>query len=261
VSPNATALPLAGLTVVVTRPRQSAELTALALDAAGANAIAMPLLEISAISAPTLPLSRPPEAIIFVSSHAAEFGVPELSRQRLIANADSSQRIYAVGRATAATLKRLGIATVVTPTSGEDSEALLALPDLVASMNKTMVIAKGDSEGGGRQLLEDTLRGRGAAVFNLVCYRRAARALDAVERGQLAHHVKARATVLVGSIETLDSLEKNLVAANLGMSAITHLLVPHARVAAAAMAAGAPRVSVVSLEDNTLIESLSHWQA
>jgi hypothetical protein len=41
------------------------------------------------------------------------------------------------------------------------------------------------------------------------------------------------------------------------LAGVAHVLVPHSRVAEAARQAGAARVSVVSLEDNKLVDSLS----
>jgi len=163
---------LKGLDVIVTRPRESADATVRALNAAGATAVALPLLEISALEAAKVPLASPPDAIIFVSSHAAEYGVPELSRQRMIANAAAPQEVYAVGRATASRLAALGLVHVSTPASGEDSEALLAEPTFASPAGRSILIVKGASGGGGRQLLEDTLVQRGAIVYSLVCYRR-----------------------------------------------------------------------------------------
>jgi uroporphyrinogen-III synthase len=223
--------------------------------------VALPLLEISAIEAAALPLSSPPDAIIFVSSHAAQFGVPELSRQRLIVNAAAPQEIYAVGRATANRLAALGLSRVKIPVSGEDSEALLAEAIFSAPAGRNILIVKGASEGGGRQLLDDTLRQRGAFVHNLICYRRELKTLTSAERRQLADGVRNGAAVLIGSVETLESLAKNLALEHLSLENVAHLLVPHQRVAGAATAAGVPRVSVVSLEDNKLVESLSNQQA
>jgi uroporphyrinogen-III synthase len=252
---------LEGLTIVVTRPRESAEATVRALVAAGANAIALPLLEISAVDAAPSSLAAPPDAIIFVSSHAADFGVPALSRQRLIANVSAAQVLYAVGRATAKRLAALGLSNVQTPASGEDSEALLAEPLFMSPSGKRVLIVKGDSEGGGRQLIAETLAARGAVVEDFICYRRGPRALDSAEASALARAVRAGAAVLVGSIETLDSLVAALAANQIGLANVAHLLVPHARVAEAATVAGARKVSVVSLEDNKLIESLSNMAA
>ena len=252
---------LKGLAVIVTRPHESAVATVLALNAAGAAAVALPLLEISALEGAKLSLTSPPDAIIFVSSHAAQFGVPELSRQRMIANAAAPQEIYAVGRATANRLAALGLSRVKTPAGGEDSEALLAEPTFVSPSGRRILIVKGASEGGGRQLLEDTLRQRGAIVHNLVCYRRELKTLTVAERRQLAVGVRTGATVLIGSVETLESLGNNLALEELSLADVTHLLVPHQRVAGVATSAGVRRVSVVSLEDNKLVETLSNPQA
>jgi uroporphyrinogen-III synthase len=252
---------LEGLAVIVTRPQDSAAATVTALNAAGAAAVALPLLEISAIEAAKLSLTSPPDAIIFVSSHAAQFGVPELSRHRLIANAAASQEIYAVGRATANRLAALGLSRVKTPAGGEDSEALLAEPRFESPAGCTILIVKGASEGGGRQLLEDTLRQRGAIVYNLICYRRELTTLTLAGRQQLAAGVRKGAAVLIGSVETLESLGNNLALEELSLADVAHLLVPHQRVASVATSAGVRRISVVSLEDNKLVETLSNRQA
>lgn len=252
---------LKGLSIVVTRPRASAEATARALVAAEAQVLVMPLLTIDAMTAPDAGLTAPPDAIIFVSSHAAEFGVPVLSAQRLIANRSAGQQVYAVGRATAARLAALGLSNARIPEGGEDSEALLAEAFFLAPTGKTVLIVKGDSDGGGRQLLAETLTARGATVVQLLCYRRQACRLDPADSVKLGQAVRDGAAVLVGSVETLDSLRTNLRDQKLFIADVAHLLVSHARVAAAAAGAGARRVTVVSLEDNKLIETLAKLQA
>jgi uroporphyrinogen-III synthase len=56
-----------------------------------------------------------------------------------------------------------------------DSEALLELPELTDVAGKRVIIFRGD---GGRELLGDTLKARGASVEYLSCYRRARPQLD-----------------------------------------------------------------------------------
>ncbi len=258
--------PLAGMTVVVTRPRERAEATGRALESAGARVIVIPLLEIAALDAPDVGLAAPPDVIIFVSRYAADFGVRQLSQQRLIANRQSGQDIYAVGRATAIRLAALGIGNAKTPLAGEDSEALLAELTLQKPMGASILIVQGESTAGGRPLLSETLAARGASVSVLSCYRRAPRQLDAAEFSALVDALQRGAALLIGSIETLDALLANIedgATANRrgALAGVALVLVPHPRVAAAATLAGAPRVSVVSLEDNKLVESLSNLQA
>lgn len=245
----------------MTRPRASAEATARALVAADAQVLVMPLLAIEAMQAADTGLSAPPDAIIFVSSHAAEFGVPALSAQRLIANRSAGQQVYAIGRATAARLAALGLGNATVPAGNEDSEALLAEAFFQAPAGKTVLIVKGDSDGGGRQLVAETLMARGATVVQLLCYRRQACRLEPADSAKLGQAVRGGASVLVGSVETLTSLLTNLADQKLAVADVAHLLVPHARVAAAAAAAGARRVTVVSLEDNKLIETLAKIEA
>jgi uroporphyrinogen-III synthase len=250
-------VPLDGLTIVVTRPRENADATSRALIAAGAKAIPMPLLDIVAIDAPPGEIAAPPDVLVFVSRNAATFGVPALSARRLIANVAAGQIIYAVGRATANHLVSLGLANARSPVDGEDSEALLAEPTFINAANKSFLIVKGESEGGGRQLIVATLARRGAKVAEFMCYRRGPRQLSAAEGVTLKSAIADGAFVLVGSIETLESLLANLKAVGGSLREVAHVLVPHPRVAEAARQAGAARVSVVSLEDNKLVESLS----
>ncbi|WP_296815495.1 uroporphyrinogen-III synthase [Thiobacillus sp.] len=61
-----------------------------------------------------------------------------------------------------------GVEDVVTP-DGQDSEAVLALPQLQAVAGRQVVIVRGV---GGRALMADTLRARGADVHFMECYRR-----------------------------------------------------------------------------------------
>lgn len=248
---------LDGLSIVVTRPRESAEATSRALIAAGANAIPMPLLDIVAVDAAPSGLARPPDVLVFVSRNAATFGVPALSAQRLIANVAMGQIVYAIGSATANHLVSLGLTNTRSPVGGEDSEALLAEPTFIQAANKSFLIVKGESESGGRPLIVETLAERGATAVEFVCYRRGPRQLNHAEGMALQSALADGAFVLVGSVETLESLSTNLRAVGGNLAGVAHVLVPHSRVAEAARQAGAARVSVVSLEDNKLIDSLS----
>jgi uroporphyrinogen-III synthase len=73
----------------------------------------------------------------------------------------------AVERRTAATLRSSGVEPLVP--AREDSEGLLALPQLQVVAQRRIVLVKGP---GGRELIADTLRERGAEVIEFNCYRR-----------------------------------------------------------------------------------------
>ncbi len=252
---------LAGVTIVVTRPEPAASITARALAAAGATVMTIPLLEIKALPAaavvatfePLLSELVAPTTVIFVSTHAAQCGVPVLKKMRrfypLI-------RHVAIGAATAAKLTSLGAAAVYVPAAGEDSESLLADPLFEKIRGQTIVIVKGASDTGGRALLAESLTARGAIIVAMVCYKRCAIRLAPKARAALELAVLQSTHVLAGSVETLDALELN--SGDILLSRIPHLLVPHKRIAAVAKARGVKRISVVSLEDNSLVESLAN---
>jgi uroporphyrinogen-III synthase len=77
--------------------------------------------------------------------------------------------VACVGRGSARELKHFGIENVIVPPGRFDSEALLELPELQAVKGKRIVIFRGD---GGRELLGDTLKARGAEIEYAECYRR-----------------------------------------------------------------------------------------
>jgi uroporphyrinogen-III synthase len=231
--------------IVVTRPEPAATGTARALEAARINTLVVPLLEIQ----PATPMwSAPPQSLyaaIFVSTHAVQHGAFTLKP-----HATTIAHVYGVGRTTAAALIAAGF-DARSPRAGEDTEALLAEPAFTQLRHRQIVIVKGESESGGRTLMADTLRARGAVVVEVNCYRRGPRALGAEEQLALQQAVRQGAWALAGSVETLDAL-----VAHVGLADIAHVLVPHPRVAEAAAARGAKIVSVVSLEDNKLIDSV-----
>lgn len=163
-------LPLAGLCVLNPRPAAQAQALTGALQTAGAEVLALPLLAIE-----TLPLAPAQErllldldrydGVICVSPNAARLG--------LAAVADFWPQwpwqlpLLAVGRATAAVLEDAAL-SVQTPAQ-EDSEGLLQLPRLQAVAGQRWLLLRGDE---GRELVPDTLRARGAEVDVLPLYRR-----------------------------------------------------------------------------------------
>jgi len=78
--------------------------------------------------------------------------------------------VAGIGDATCSVLEKNNVSVGIIP-QGNDSESLLQHPDLQSSKirNKKIVIFKGE---GGRNLLSDTLKSRGAEVFNAIMYRR-----------------------------------------------------------------------------------------
>ncbi|MDF2447358.1 MAG: hypothetical protein K0S46_2594 [Moraxellaceae bacterium] len=161
---------LAGLHVLNTRPAHQAAALTQRLRAEGARITELPLIQIA-------PLPLPPEqqrllldldrydAVVFVSANAA--------RQGLDAVADYWPQwphrlpAFAVGARTAQVLREAGL-TVLTPPR-PDSEGLLAMPELQQVQGRRFLLFRGE---GGRALLSETLRERGARLDTLELYRR-----------------------------------------------------------------------------------------
>lgn len=246
---------LSHLAVVVTRPRKQGAATVRMLRTYAADSLQFPVLDIRALLPETVVMTFDPEhvgdaaLIIFISANAVQFGLPLL---RAWGGPAPQTKIFAIGQATANALSACGIDAVITPESGNDSEALLTLPQLQNVAGQHIILVRGVSEAGGRTLLADSLVARGARLWPLECYERRAVSASTAEKRKLSARLQAGTVhaILVLSVETLDSLVTNLQEM-LGSRAAT-LLVPHPRVAAAARAYGFERVEVVPMGDDAL---------
>jgi len=177
---------LAGRGVLVTRPRELAQGLAKRVADAGGRAILFPAIEIE-----PLPQSGPVgryDMVVFVSPSAVRHG------SRWVG---AGHKALAVGAGTAHEIKKYR-QDVIFPASGADSEALLDLPELAQLSGQQVLIVRGQ---GGRSLLGDTLRERGARVEYAECYRRVRPRADAARL--LAAWVDA---VTVNSGEALQNL-------------------------------------------------------
>lgn len=159
--------PLHGLKVLVTRPAHQAAPLAGKLRAAGALPLLWPALDIEPIGCDALParLARA-DLAVFISPNAVEICAARLGTQAL----PPRLTVAAVGEGTARALReRMGRAPDLVPEGRFDSEGLLALPALAGMSGKRVLIVRGE---GGRELLSDTLRRRGATVEYAEVYRR-----------------------------------------------------------------------------------------
>ncbi len=159
-----------------------------------------------------------------------------------------------MGPGTARALRAHDLSGIITP-PGQDSEALLALPPLQDVAGQRVVIVRGV---GGRALLADTLRARGADVHFLECYRRTRPQVDA--RPLLAHwQAGGIDAVTVTSAETLHNLGALLGEAGRPLLAATPLFAPHEKIAEAARRFGIERVVATPGGDAGLVEGLVNW--
>jgi len=246
-------LPLAGLNIVVTRPREQAAQMVQRIEQAGGKAILFPLLEISPAADPQ-PLralvSRLHEfnLAIFISPNAVRYGMEAI---RAAGSLPAKLKIATVGQGSAKALRDLGVQEIIAPQDRFDSEALLALPELQQVAGWRVAIFRGD---GGRELLGDTLKARGATVEYVACYRRARPQQDAGALLAAEPHA-----ITVTSSEALGYLWEMLDESSRARFAAVPLFVPHARIAEAAQRLGWREVVRTAGGDDGLLSSLIAW--
>jgi uroporphyrinogen-III synthase len=259
------ARPLAGIGVLVTRPQaQSASLLSNLADL-GAEPLLFPALAVVGLAENTFQFETSSRLlqqmhqydwVIFVSANAVQFGL--VARQAAAASINA----VAVGNGTAHALHAAGCEQVLTPSGGADSEHLLAIPALQALAGQRVLIVRGV---GGRELMADTLRARGAQVDYAECYQRVC---PPTELAPLlaALHAGAIDAVTVMSGETLDNL-LTLLADEVGaqkaeaQKADAHirtlpLFVPHARIAQRAQEKNFAQVIVTESGEPGLLAGL-----
>ena len=248
--------PLAGRTIVVTRPLAQAAPLAEAIGTAGGRPLIFPLLEIAPANDPR-PLADAAARLaeyrvaVFISPNAVDHALPAL-----LARGPWPERLIpaAVGQGTVRALAAYGVTGCIAPTERFDSEALLDLPELAAAKvaGRRVAIFRGD---GGRELLADTLRERGAAVDCITCYRRSgpshgvAPLLAAWRAGKLD-------ALTVSSSEGLRYLVDLLDAEGRAFLQQTPLFVPHARIAETARALGLSNIILTGAADAGLLAGL-----
>ncbi len=156
--------PLAGLSVLVTRPRERAGGLIDRLSALGARPVACPVIEIQ-----PLPWSGARDAgrydiVIFTSPAAVLHGSDGMDLR-------GTFEVAGVGPATSAALRERGFGVTVEPVGSNDSEGLLAHPALAPDRvsGRHVLIVRGE---GGRGLLGSSLVARGARVDYAEVYRR-----------------------------------------------------------------------------------------
>ncbi len=245
--------PLAGLKIAVTRPREQAAPLARRIEEAGGIPLLFPLLDIApAQDAQALheQVSRLAQfdLAIFISPNAVQYGMAAI---RAAGELPQNLKIAAVGQGSAKALRELGIAEVIAPTERFDSEGLLALPELQDVAGRRVMIFRGD---GGRELLGDTLKARGAAVEYAACYRRSRPQQDIAALLDAAPDALA-----VTSSEALEYLWQMLGDARRDRACGLPLFVPHPRIAELAQRQGWRQVLPSGAGDDGLLSALIAW--
>lgn len=246
----------------MTRPAHQAQALQRLIEAAGGRAFLFPLLDIKPLNDPSRALSwirdlARYDIAVFVSANAVEHGL------RLIAlhgGTLGGAEVIAVGGATARRLEERGITRAAVP-GVASSEGVLRLAmlgtDRVAG--KRVLIFRGT---GGRELLAEGLRRRGALVDYAEVYERAVTEidpkplLDLWDRGEIG-------AVIVTSAAALESLLSMSAAIGSERLLDVTLVILSERLAGRARQLGFRQPPVVATEagDAGLFAALTAWRA
>jgi uroporphyrinogen-III synthase len=245
--------PLAGLNIVITRPREQAAGLAQRIEQLGGKPLLFPLLQIEAVrddQAMREQIShlQQTDLAIFISPNAVHYGMAAI---RASGDLPAALKIATVGQGSAKALHELGVARVIAPTERFDSESLLALAELQDVAGKNVIIFRGD---GGRELLGDMLKARGAKVEYVTCY---LRSKSKIEVSELV--AAAPDAITVTSSEALGHLWEMLEEPGRTRLAAMPLFVPHERIAKAARQQGWQNVAVTESGDDGLMSGLIAW--
>jgi uroporphyrinogen-III synthase len=251
---------LRGVGVLVTRPEQQAAPLCRLLEASGARAFRMPVIDIHPIGDLSdirrrLRLYEPLDLAICTSVNAVKFGLTLLDGK-------PSVPLGAIGMASARALAAEGRRATVTPVDGADSEGLLLHAALAHPMGQNFLIVKGSQ---GRELLQTQLTLRGANVLAAEVYKRERLEHGAVELAALAARFAGDDIHIVTA--TSADIANHLLdmATPVLRRALDRVLwlVPSSRVAQEVRGRGvkAPILQADSAEDQDLLAAIRRWRS
>lgn len=226
---------LYGRRIALTRPQGLNEEWAGVLQGSGATPVTYPLLQLLPLPTAVPALAASAHGFVFISPSAVAFAWPALQHLHL---PHSGQQLAAVGSGTAAALMAAGAGAVLHPQGNGDSNALLQCLPAVAGQR--WVVVRGE---GGRELLSDGLRERGAEVYDWPVYRREA---DEPQLHALLRDLDTLDALLLTSSDVVRTLFAHAGESLLQRLQSKPLVVLHPRIATAARALGARRVAECS---------------
>jgi uroporphyrinogen-III synthase len=242
---------LAGLRILVTRPAQRAASFLSLIQQAGGEAVAYPVISITEpqdTQSRTLALKNLPayQMAIFISPTAVEKTFEE------VASLPATLNLVAIGKSTARAVRSYGCVLAFEAAS-HNSETLLALPQMQAAQirDQRIVIFRGE---GGRELLADTLRQRGAVVDYADIYMRTLPEAEHLQTAQL----KNLHAVCVTSNQGLENLI--VLCDDPALLKTLPLFVPGQRCADLAKNLGFRFIHIASsATDTAMLTALSQW--
>ncbi|MBP6104117.1 MAG: uroporphyrinogen-III synthase [Gammaproteobacteria bacterium] len=159
------------MNILITRPQALASRLCQKIQDLGHRPACIPMIEIQPAPhytlAEGLELFKRINIALFTSQAAVHYATPLIQAQPSLW---PSITYMAIGPGTQQALQALGIPTVLIPEAPPyETESLLKLKNLQSILGTSIAIVKGE---GGRTLLAETLKARGALVYPLVVYLR-----------------------------------------------------------------------------------------
>jgi uroporphyrinogen-III synthase len=246
---------LTGIGVAITRPVDQAKKLAELIRNSGGTPILFPLIEITPLSdysqfETVISEIDSYDWAIFISSNAVQNGMPRLVKQTAKQGIPPTLKFAAIGPVTSKELQGFGVANVVVPEDRFDSESLLALPEMTNVAGKKVMIFRGV---GGRDVLAETLKKRGAQVTFAECYQRINPQTDCDLLAQLYSEKKLHGIVVTSSEAMRHLLD--LVGSSDWLKHVT-LFVNHARIAELPLQLGLKAQIADALGDEAMMEKL-----
>jgi len=255
-----TSKPLSGVGVLVTRPEHQANELCQRIESLGGSTIRFPVLQIDDID-DTTHLHAQIEKLdtfdvaIFISPNAVKKAVNIIQSKK---RWPKSVKIAAVGKTSAKALDSLGLIADIFPSKRFNSEALLSLQEMQNIAGKNIIIFRGE---GGRELLAEKLKERGATVEYAECYKRSRPDTDV--SALLRHWSRGEISIIVTtSNEGLHNLYDMVGQLGRQWLSKSPMIVISDRAADLAMQLGFKHRPIVSSQagDEAILNALVEWQ-
>jgi uroporphyrinogen-III synthase len=247
----ATNKPLKNIGIAITRPVEQAKKLSALISEAGGTAILFPLIAITPLNdysqfdAVTSEIETYDWAI-FISSNAVQNAMPRLTKQGI----PSKLKFAAIGPVTSKELEKFGVNNVLSPKDRFDSESLLELAEMTDVAGKKVMVVRGV---GGRDVLAETLKTRGAQVSFAECYQRINPQTNCDLLAQLYAEKKLHGLVVTSSEAMRHLLD--LAGAADWLRNVT-LFVNHARIAELPLQLGLKVLVADTLGDEAMLASV-----
>lgn len=232
-----TSRPLAGVSVIITRPVGQGRTLARQVRALGGTPVLLPGVSLRPAGPgktvrTALRAALAGDFALFTSPTSVRFAAR-------LAKLCGHARIAAVGAGTVRVLLRHGARDVIVPTTTQDSAGLLAHPTLADVRGRDVAVVGAP---GGRGALQRELRARGARVTEVWVYQRVPARLDA--RHHRAVQRLRRHCVLLSSAEALHCVMTAFAGADWQRLIRGVAIVSSLRIEAAAREAGFTRIAL-----------------